>query len=95
MHTSKRVHNDLKPENVMIKTLEDGSTQAFLIDYGFVTKYYGANYSHIGEINHILASGEIDEICENWWDKKTSLRKKQPKTLEETFASQVWGKCNS
>ena len=49
VHTSKRVHNDLKPENVMIKTLEDGSTQAFLIDYGFVTKYYGANYSHIGE----------------------------------------------
>lgn len=50
MHTSKRVHNDLKPENVMVKTLEDGSTQAYLIDYGFATKFYGgANYSHISE----------------------------------------------
>ena len=26
VHTSKRVHNDIKPENVMVKTLEDGST---------------------------------------------------------------------
>ena len=49
VHTSRRVHNDLKPENVMIKTLQDGSTQACLIDYGFATKYYGEGYTHIGE----------------------------------------------
>lgn len=51
VHTSKRVHNDLKPENVMVQTLEDGSTQAYLIDYGFASKFIDPqnhNY-HIAE----------------------------------------------
>ena len=33
----------------MVQTLEDGSTQAYLIDYGFASKLYGANNSHIAE----------------------------------------------
>ena len=47
VHASKRVHNDLKPENVMIQTLDDGSRQAYLIDYGFATKLCDANNCHI------------------------------------------------
>ena len=40
VHTSKRVHNDIKPENIMMKTLPDGTTQAYLIDFGMASKYY-------------------------------------------------------
>ena len=35
VHTAHRTFNDLKPENVMISRLEDGTLKAYLIDYGF------------------------------------------------------------
>lgn len=49
VHTSKRVHNDIKPENIMMKTLPDGTTQAYLIDFGMASKYYDSEYNHISE----------------------------------------------
>ena len=35
VHTAHRTFNDLKPENIMINRLEDGTLKAYLIDYGF------------------------------------------------------------
>lgn len=54
VHNSNRVHNDLKPENVMIQTLEDGSTQAYIIDYGFASKFCD------GDKNHIAVDASVD-----------------------------------
>ena len=42
LHTTGRVYNDLKPENIMVSFIKDegeGTEQVTLIDFGLVTKY--------------------------------------------------------
>lgn len=35
----KMVHSDLKPDNIMIKVLDDGTFVPKIIDFGFTSKY--------------------------------------------------------
>ena len=52
LHTTGRVYNDLKPENIMISYIRgegEGTEQVTLIDFGLTTKFKNKDKTHIKE----------------------------------------------
>ena len=69
LHTQGVVHNDIKPDNILLSINHENYEKAFLIDFGCSRTYLGPN----GE--HQSLQTDTNTITNNWWASPNIIQK--------------------
>lgn len=69
------LHNDLKPDNIMVNQRKNGGYELMLIDFGLCSKYIDSEGKHIENENYVTPIGTMNYWPPECHEHKSLFRK--------------------